>query len=118
MRDSVVLPAPEGDDSTNISPRRSTLSKPPAVIGYSRFWTCSRNCSTTFFISSPVWVNSRSFDLEQQVLTSRLNSWARKSSRRPTGPPLPSIARACATWEVLRPCPCHLWHLGPDRTEC
>src|SRR5688500_15367477 len=32
MRDSVVLPAPEGDDSTNISPRRSTPSNPPAVI--------------------------------------------------------------------------------------
>src|SRR5690242_20070062 len=26
MRDSVVLPAPEGDDSTNISPRRATPS--------------------------------------------------------------------------------------------
>jgi hypothetical protein len=37
MRDNVVLPAPEGDDSTNISPRRSTPSKPEAVIGYSRF---------------------------------------------------------------------------------
>src|SRR4029453_3479979 len=33
MRDSVVLPAPDGDDSTNISPRRSTPSKPwPAAI--------------------------------------------------------------------------------------
>ena len=57
-RDSVVLPAPDGDDSTNISPRRSTPSKPwpPAVIVHSRFCTCSRNCSTTFFISSPVLV--------------------------------------------------------------
>jgi len=27
-RDSVVFPAPDGDDSTNISPRRSTPSKP------------------------------------------------------------------------------------------
>src|SRR5262249_60970340 len=34
MRDSVVLPAPEGDDSTNISPRRATPSAlwPPAAI--------------------------------------------------------------------------------------
>ena len=34
MRDSVVLPAPDGDDSTNISPRRSTPSKlwSPAVM--------------------------------------------------------------------------------------
>src|SRR5262249_21218160 len=33
-RDSVVLPAPDGDDSTNISPRRATLSVlwPPAAI--------------------------------------------------------------------------------------
>ena len=31
---------------------------------------------------------ARSFDLEHSVLTSRLNSCARKSSRRPTAPPL------------------------------
>jgi hypothetical protein len=28
MRDIVVLPAPDGDDKTNISPRRSTPSNP------------------------------------------------------------------------------------------
>jgi hypothetical protein len=33
MRASVDFPAPEGDDSTNISPRRSTpLKVPPAVM--------------------------------------------------------------------------------------
>src|SRR5262245_10956615 len=34
MRDSVVLPAPDGEDSTNIRPRRSTPSNPwlPAAI--------------------------------------------------------------------------------------
>jgi hypothetical protein len=33
------LPAPDGDDSTNINPRRSTPSKPwpPAVMSHSRF---------------------------------------------------------------------------------
>src|SRR5207253_7315329 len=34
-RDSVVLPAPDGDDSTNISPRRSTPSRlalPAAIV--------------------------------------------------------------------------------------
>ena len=72
-RDSVVLPAPDGEDSTNINPRRSTPSKPRpcAAMDHSRFWTCSRNCSTTFFISRPVFVSSMSFDFEQQVLTSR-----------------------------------------------
>src|SRR5262245_65238774 len=34
MRDSVVLPAPDGEDSTNIRPRRATPSAlwPPAAI--------------------------------------------------------------------------------------
>ena len=36
MRDSVVLPAPDGDDSTNISPRRSTPSKPVHAPGRRR----------------------------------------------------------------------------------
>jgi hypothetical protein len=39
MRDSVVLPAPDGEDSTNIIPRRSTPSNRclRAAMDHSRF---------------------------------------------------------------------------------
>ena len=59
----------------------------PACPHYSRFCTCSRNCSTTLLSSRPILVSSTSFDLAQSVLASRLSSWARKSSRRPIEPP-------------------------------
>src|SRR4051794_41098519 len=164
MRDSVVLPAPDGEDRTSINPRRTmdilrpggfgsgldltclptpfflaeafllpVLARPvffwPALVAgvlailrppkcparppsrceslfqigrYSRFCTCSRNCSTTVLSSSPILVSTTSFDLEQSVLASRLSSCDRKSSLRPTA--LPSAIRrlACATWETSR----------------
>ena len=37
MRDSVVLPAPDGDDSTSISPRRAIVLLLRARHRYSRF---------------------------------------------------------------------------------
>src|SRR5690606_18179131 len=46
--------------------------------GHSRFWICSRNWSTTALRSSPMAVSERSFAFEHSVLTSRLNSCARK----------------------------------------
>ena len=52
---------------------------------YSMFCTCSRIWSMTALSSSPARVVSPSLDLEHSVLASRLNSWARKSSRRPAG---------------------------------
>ena len=60
---------------------------------YSRFWTCSRNWSITTFSSMPAAVTALAFDLEQIVFDSRLNSCARKSSLRPTGPPLAKSSR-------------------------
>ncbi len=90
MRDSVVLPAPDGDDSTSIRPRRAILFSSisnRARHRYSTFCTCSRNCSTAALSSSPILVSSTSFALAHSVLASRLSSWARKSSRRPIGPP-------------------------------
>ena len=68
-------------------PRRAIAfdAVPCAAIDHSRFCTCSRNCSTTLFSSSPMLVSSTSFALAHSVLTSRLSSCARKSSRRPTG---------------------------------
>ena len=67
MRDSVVLPAPDGDDSTSIRPRRAiALLLPRARHRYSRFCTCSRNCSTTALSSSPMLVSSRSLALEHK----------------------------------------------------
>ena len=62
LRDSVVLPAPDGDDSTSIRPRRAMLMSPRA-IAHSRFCTCSRNCSTTVLSSRPILVSSTSFAL-------------------------------------------------------
>src|SRR5262245_45943120 len=150
MRESVVLPAPDGEDRTSINQRRAietfgpggleavlllalflaaafllpvfvrpvffwpvagvlailTPSKCPAdrraARRYSRFCTCSRNCSTTVLSSSPMLVSVTSFDLEQSVLASRLSSCDRKSSLRPTA--LPSAIRrlACATCEARR----------------
>ena len=53
---------------------------------HSMFWTCSRTCSTVAFRSRPIRVSSMSADLAHKVLASRLSSWQRKSSWRPTGP--------------------------------
>src|SRR3546814_13640600 len=54
---------------------------------YSMFCTCSRSCSIEDLRSRPMRVSSTSTDLEHSVLASRLNSWQRKSSLRPTAPP-------------------------------
>ena len=67
------------------APRAATVGR-PRIAAHSRFWTCSRSWSTTAFSSRPIAVSARSYALEQSVLTSRLNSCARKSSRRPTAP--------------------------------
>ena len=48
----------------------------------------------TAFSSRPARVVSGSFALEHSVLASRLNSWARKSSRRPAGSREASSSRA------------------------
>src|SRR5262249_17737525 len=174
MRESVVLPAPEGEDRTSINPRRAIETAgpggfeaafllafflvsaffvsallasaflPPVLLRlvflwpafvagvfailtprralpgpslcfallqilallriwrYSRFCTCSRNCSTTVLSSSPILVSATSFDFEQSVLASRLSSCDRKSSLRPTA--LPSAIRrlAWATCDTRR----------------
>ena len=94
LRAMVDLPAPDGEDSTSISPRRRMPAEAPsAAIHYSRFCTCSRNWSTTAFSSSPIAVSDAAFDLEHRVFDSRLNSCARKSSLRPTGA---AIRQQCA----------------------
>ncbi len=88
-RDSVVLPAPEGDDSTSISPRRAT--------------SCCRFCAIAIITpdSAPArgtarprssapgryWSAPRRWPWRYSVFDSRLSSCARKSSRRPTAPP-------------------------------
>ena len=90
MRESVVLPAPDGEDRTSIRPRRATRLldfAARALMPYSTFCTCSRNCSTAALSSSPILVSSTSLALAQSVLASRLSSCARKSSRRPIAPP-------------------------------
>src|SRR5699024_12829 len=65
---------------------------------HSRFWICSRIFSISAFISTTIRVMSRSWHLEPMVLASRLSSWVKKSSLRPTGWPLPRIARYWAMW--------------------
>ena len=77
----VVLPAPEGDDSTSRKPRR----RRGRGVGraHSRFCTCSRNCSIAALSARPMRVSSISADFEHSVLASRFSSWHRKSSWRP-----------------------------------
>ena len=95
-RASVVLPAPEGEDSTSSRPRRAMRGMAAAVglparsvarsrSAHSMFCTCSRIWSMTALSSRPARVVSGSLALEHSVLASRLNSWARKSRRRPAG---------------------------------
>ena len=62
--------------------------------GYSTFCTCSRNFSISALPSMARRVISISCDLEAMVFTSRLNSCARKSSRRPAGAGSPVRARS------------------------
>src|SRR5262245_60654639 len=172
MRESVVLPAPDGEDRTSINPRRgietfgagdfeavfflapffvsgflvsallasallASAFLPPVLLRlvffwpafvagvfailtprsacpaplrfvlfgfwrYSRFCTCSRNCSTTVLSSSPILVSATSFDFEQSVLASRLSSCDRKSSLRPTALPSAIKRFAWATCEARR----------------
>ena len=77
-------------------PRRMRVPSPTAR--HSTFCTCSRNCSTTALRSSPIRDRATSFALAQSVFASRPNSWARKSSRRPTAPLAVRSSRAAATW--------------------
>ena len=83
-REIEVLPAPEGEAMTSMTPRRANSAISSA---YSMFWTCSRNWSMTALRSRPMAVSSTALDLEHRVFASRLNSCDRKSSLRPTGPP-------------------------------
>ena len=52
---------------------------------HSTFWTCSRNFSSSAFNNTTSREMSLSLALEPMVLISRLISWDKKSSVRPTG---------------------------------
>src|SRR5688572_27662146 len=82
-------PAPPDIDKSRW-PRRLQIHDPPLSpttrCRYSIFWACSRSCSMDALSSMPRLVKARSSALEQRVLASRLNSWHRKSSRRPIAP--------------------------------
>ena len=96
LRVSVDLPAPDGDERINSSPRRLRHT---VTARYSTFCTCSRNCSTTALRSSPIRDSETSFALAQSVFASRPNSCARKSRRRPTDRRRRPAARAPpSTW--------------------
>ncbi len=90
---SVVLPAPDGADTMNSSPRprretRPSVSKGLALSlskGYSTFCTCSRIFSSSALAAM---ISSETFKpsaFEPIVLTSRFISCSRKSSFLPTG---------------------------------
>jgi hypothetical protein len=67
------------------------------------FWTCSRICSISTFMSTEMRVSSSAADFEPSVLASRCSSWIRKSSRLPTSPPFltsRSISSRCAASRV------------------
>ena len=68
----------------------------PASPPYSMFWICSRIFSISALISTTYPAVSISLHLEPMVLASRLNSWIRKSSLRPTGP---SWASMWSSWD-------------------
>ena len=80
--------------------RRRTAPRPPGKCrggrssAHSMFCTCSRNCSIVAFSFRPVAVSATEADLLHSVLASRLNSWTRKSNRRPIA--VPSASRASA----------------------
>ena len=104
-RDSVVLPAPDGDDSTNINPRRaiapSSCRPAAAILLLQVLHLLAELLDHVLHLEADIG----QFDivgLGAQVLASRLSSCARKSSRRPTAPPLPISLRACATCEASR----------------
>src|SRR5450830_1270596 len=69
---------------------------------YSMFWTCSRICSISTFMSTLMRVSSRAADFEPRVLASRCSSWIRKSSRLPSSPPLPSRRSSSSRCESRR----------------
>ncbi|CAN5313768.1 hypothetical protein BH10PSE18_BH10PSE18_18180 [soil metagenome] len=51
------------------------------------FCTCSRICSISTFMSTPMRVSSSAADFDPSVFASRCSSWIRKSSRLPISPP-------------------------------
>src|SRR5206468_3980371 len=97
-RHKVVLPAPDGAETTNRVPCRLITGRAPLPrrVRYSRFCTCSRIFSIRPFAASAAWLTSRSSAFEAIVLTSRFSSWIRKSSGRPTAPPLSRTRANCS----------------------
>src|SRR5207253_1719275 len=97
-RHKVVFPAPDGAETTNSVPCRLITGRAPLPrrARYSRFCTCSRIFSIRPFAASAAWLTSRSSAFEAIVLTSRFSSWIRKSSGRPTAPPLSRTRANCS----------------------
>src|SRR6266404_6637960 len=91
---------PAGDRGLARSRRRGKHEQKSAPVdqcgAHSMFCTCSRNCSTAALSESPIRVSSISADFEHKVLASRLNSWHKKSKRRPTASSCRSRSVACS----------------------
>src|SRR5207247_1027697 len=93
-----LFAAPDGPETTNRLPSRLSTGRAPLPrrARYSRFCTCSRIFSIRPFAASAAWLTSRSSAFEAIVLTSRFSSWIRKSSGRPTAPPLSRTRANCS----------------------
>ena len=72
--------------------------KLPQNIVYSIFCVCSRIFSSSALISTTIRASFTSEHLEPMVLLSRFISCSRKSSFRPTAPPVVSILFICSRW--------------------
>src|SRR5690554_2395316 len=71
-------------------------------LRHSMFWTCSRICSISTFISMAMALTSPATDLEARVLASRLSSCIRKSRRLPAWPPAARMRSTSSRWATRR----------------
>ena len=110
-RDRVVLPAPDGEDSTSIRPRRLISS-----FAHSTFWACSRNWSITALSARPVRVSAMSDGFGAQRVgfaVEFLGQEIELAARRPR--PTPAARARPATW-ACKPVQ-FLAHIGLHRQQ-
>ena len=72
--------------ATKKFPKPTFIILPSMTLSpYSIFWTCSRIFSSSFFKPTMRWAVSALLIFDAMVLTSRKNSWIKKSNLLPTG---------------------------------
>ena len=104
MRDSVVLPAPDGDDNTNISPRRSTslVQATAARDSFEILHLLAKLLDDVLHLQCRSSVNSRSLDFEQRGVDLAVEFLRKEIEPAPDRAALGQHSRACATCEAMR----------------